>query len=387
MLGPGGAGVSTVAAAIAVGETSGRGVRQVVSGRSDAGGTLLVTLDRFRTASRVFGVYSTPGTPVAVSQQAYLLELDTLAMLGESWAILRGPVSLAGGLAADVAAIEPEELAGMPGVEQMLAWRRIRDEAVSGRWRRVVVDCSGGIDPIGFLGVPALVAGYLERVWPRHRRLAGAAETPRLAGGAGVVDQLAADCADIAGLLVDPSVARAHIVTPAGDHGREATHRLLAALDLMGISTCGVVVNRGRDDGHDMVPPHRGSTLPVSVAHELSVEPRTVAALRRLGIQVAQDPPAPAGSSAVAVDHLSGTGLSSVYRLSWRQPLPDPETLALGRSGDDLLVTLSGVRHRVTLPSVLRRCTVLDARWDDGTLSVRFSPDPAVWPRAGHADD
>ncbi|MEH3156554.1 MAG: hypothetical protein PGN29_14885 [Gordonia paraffinivorans] len=84
---------------------------------------------------------------------------------------------------------------------------------------------------------------------------------------------------------------------------------------------------------------------------------------------------------------MSGTGLSSVYRLSWRQPLPDPETLALGRSGDDLLVTLSGVRHRVTLPSVLRRCTVLDARWDDGTLSVRFSPDPAVWPRAGHADD
>jgi arsenite-transporting ATPase len=387
VLGPGGAGVSTVAAAVAVGATSDRRVRQAVSRRDDADGTLLVTLDRFRQASRVFGVYSTPGTPVAVSQQAHLLELDTLAMLGDTWAILRGPVSLAGGPAADIASIDPEELSGMPGVEPMLAWRRIRDEAASGRWRRIVVDCSGGVDPIGFLGVPALVAGYLERVWPRHRRLAGAAETPRLAGGAGVVDQLAADCDDIAGLLADPSVTRAHIVTPAGDHGRETTHRLLAALDLMGISTCGVVVNRGSDDGRDVVPAHRLPPLPTVVARELSVEPRTVAALRRLGVEVPQDPPPAAGSSAAEVEHVSGTGLSSVYRLSWPQLLPDPDTLALGRSGDDLLVTLSGVRHRVTLPSVLRRCTVLDARWDDGTLSVRFSPDPAVWPRTGDTDD
>ncbi|MGZ8180253.1 ArsA family ATPase [Williamsia sp. SKLECPSW1] len=382
MLGPGGAGVSTVAAALAVGSAPNRRARDV-----DSSGTLLVSLDRFRQGSRVFGVYSRPGTPVAVSQRAHLLELDTLAMLGDMWAMLRGPVSLVGGPVAEVADIDPDELGGLPGIEQLLAWRRIRDEAMSGRWRRVVVDCSGGIDPVGFLGVPALVAGYLERIWPRHRRLAGAAETPRLAGGAGVVDGLAADCADIAGLLVDPSVTRAHVVAPAGQHGRENTHRLVAALDLMGITTCGVVVNRGRDDGMDPVPPHRSSSIPVTVATELSVEPRTVAALRRLGVGVDDAPGQPAGSAAAEVEHVSGTGLSSLYRLSWQQPLPDPETLALGRSGDDLLVTLSGVRHRLTLPSVLRRCTVLDARWDDGTLSVRFSPDPAVWPRPGRTED
>src|SRR5690625_6032549 len=35
-------------------------------------------------------------------------------------------------------------------------------------------------------------------------------------------------------------------------------------------------------------------------------------------------------------------------------------------------------RSRLRLPSVLRRCTVTGARLDDGALSVRFAPDPAV---------
>jgi arsenite-transporting ATPase len=67
--------------------------------------------------------------------------------------------------------------------------------------------------------------------------------------------------------------------------------------------------------------------------------------------------------------------------LSWPQRLPEPDSLALGRSGDDLLVTISGFRHPVRLPSVLRRCTVVDAAWEDGRLTVGFVPDPAVWPR------
>jgi len=32
------------------------------------------------------------------------------------------------------------------------------------------------------------------------------------------------------------------------------------------------------------------------------------------------------------------------------------------------------------LPSVLRRCVVLDAHWDDGFMTVRFRPDPDLWP-------
>lgn len=68
------------------------------------------------------------------------------------------------------------------------------------------------------------------------------------------------------------------------------------------------------------------------------------------------------------------------FELVWRQRLPDPDTLRLGRADDDLLVTIDGFRYPVRLPSVLRRCDAVDAQWDDDRLRVVFAPDPAVWP-------
>ncbi|KJR05705.1 chromosome partitioning protein ParA, partial [Gordonia sihwensis] len=89
----------------------------------------------------------------------------------------------------------------------------------------------------------------------------------------------------------------------------------------------------------------------------------------------------PRGSGALTVAHVSGEGLDSVFELAWDQGLPDPDRLALGRSGDDLLVTVSGFRFPVRLPSVLRRCLVTGADWHAGRLVLRFRPDPAVWPQ------
>jgi arsenite-transporting ATPase len=34
----------------------------------------------------------------------------------------------------------------------------------------------------------------------------------------------------------------------------------------------------------------------------------------------------------------------------------------------------------LTLPSVLRRCEVVGGDFDGAELSVRFRPDPALWP-------
>ena len=110
-----------------------------------------------------------------------------------------------------------------------------------------------------------------------------------------------------------------------------------------------------------------------------------MARLRKLSVSLPAPHGVPRGSAAAEVEavqgRVSGKPAGPVYRLSWPQRLPDPDSLALGRSGDDLLVTIAGFRHPVRLPSVLRRCTVVDADWDGTTLGIGFVPDPAVWPR------
>jgi arsenite-transporting ATPase len=63
--------------------------------------------------------------------------------------------------------------------------------------------------------------------------------------------------------------------------------------------------------------------------------------------------------------------------------------LNLGRAGDDLIISVGGLRRRVRLAAVLRRCIVAGAAMRGTELTVRFRPDPAVWPAsdAGAADE
>jgi arsenite-transporting ATPase len=45
-----------------------------------------------------------------------------------------------------------------------------------------------------------------------------------------------------------------------------------------------------------------------------------------------------------------------------------------------LIIGSGGTRRRVRLASVLRRCTVVDATLRGSELTVRFRPDPQLWP-------
>ena len=93
-----------------------------------------------------------------------------------------------------------------------------------------------------------------------------------------------------------------------------------------------------------------------------------------------RDGAAPPGPLRPVVDRESGTGLDAVYRLRLELPQVDPAALTLGRVDDDLIIGAAGLRRRVKLASVLRRCVVTDAQLRGGELTVRFRPDPEVWP-------
>ncbi|MFF3321902.1 ArsA family ATPase [Streptomyces sp. NPDC002889] len=69
--------------------------------------------------------------------------------------------------------------------------------------------------------------------------------------------------------------------------------------------------------------------------------------------------------------------------LLWHIPVPGAvkEQLTLVRRGDELLITVGPFRRIFPLPSALRRCTVAGASLEEGVLSVRFTPDPGLWPR------
>ncbi|GAB11848.1 putative anion-transporting ATPase [Gordonia araii NBRC 100433] len=337
------------------------------------------------------GVYPSPGQAVPISADASLLALDPLGVLEPAWAQFAAAVSGLGSgptlpVLSVLGSVAPGELTSLPGFEELLLWRRIRDEATSGQWSAVVVDCSGLGDPFRLLRAPAALSQSLNRLWPRHRRLAAAAERPMLARVSAAVDEMDRDCRDVLDLLSDPHTTAAHVVVDSGLRGERLLPRFAELAALTALPLRSIIAN----DGATQHPRESFSAVASAVAERLGVDTLTVAAadepidrvvrLRRLGVTFDSPNGAPSGTGAARVERVSGSGVDAVYEMRWNQPLADPSRLGLGRAGDDLLVTIGGFRYPVRLPSVLRRCSVIGADWDDDELCIRFTPDPAVWP-------
>jgi arsenite/tail-anchored protein-transporting ATPase len=335
------------------------------------------------------------------------LALDTLALLEERWHEVvnaldrRFPDS-------ELSSIAPEELSALPGVQEVLGLYAVGELAGSGRWDRIVVDCASTADALRMLTLPATFGLYVERAWPRHRRLSITADDARSAAVVELIERISASVDRLSALLTDGELVGAHLVlTPERVVAAEAV-RTLGSLALMGVRVEELIVNQVlvEDASYEYrnLPEHPafywygeriseqravldeldaaiGDVALVLTPH-LSGEPIGPKALGGLLDSARlRRGTAPPGPVRPIVELESGSGLGSIYRMRLTLPQLDPGSLTLGRVDDDLIISAGGLRRRVRLASVLRRCTVLDAHLRGGELTVRFRPDPEVWPK------
>lgn len=357
-----------------------------------------------RRPTRVFADLD-PGSDAGSAGFLDVLALDTLALLERRWRQVAG-VLAARFPESDLGDVAPEELSALPGIQEVLGLDEVAELAASGQWDHVVVDCASTADAMRMLTLPATFGLYLERAWPRHRRLSMGDEVAS-AGIVELVERIAAGTERLGELLTDAALVSAHLVlTPERVVAAEAA-RTLGSLALMGVSVHELIVNQVlvQDDSYEYrnLPEHPafdwyteriaeqrlvldeldatiGDVTLVLVPH-LAGEPIGPKALAEL-LDAARrrDGSAPPAPVRPVVDRESGTGLDAVYRMRLELAQVDPNSLTLGRVDDDLIIGASGMRRRVRLASVLRRCTVMDAQLRGGQLTVRFRPNPEVWP-------
>jgi arsenite-transporting ATPase len=335
------------------------------------------------------------------------LALDTLALLEVRWHEVVGTLDRRFP-DSELSTIAPEELSALPGVQEVLGLYAVGELAGSGRWDRIVVDCASTADALRMLTLPATFGLYVERAWPRHRRLSMTADDPRSAAVVELLERISASVDALSALLTDGELVSAHLVlTPERVVAAEAA-RTLGSLALMGVRVEELIVNQVllQDESYEYrkLPEHPafywytdriaeqqavldeldatiGEVALVLTPH-LSGEPigpKALGALLDAARRRGGAPPP--GPLRPIVDLESGTGLGSVYRMRLALPQLDSSVLTLGRVDDDLIVSVGNLRRRVKLASVLRRCTVLDARLRGSELTVRFRPDPEVWPK------
>jgi arsenite-transporting ATPase len=355
--------------------------------------------------------------PVEIDGGLFAAHIDTRGLLEDSWGRLQGHLRtlLAG---AGVDELVADELTVLPGVEELLALGEVRRAAEQGPWEVVVVDCGPTAETLRLLGLPEALSGYLERLFPAHRRavrgllagLAGAgpgsAPVRHWEAAADALDGLAEQLGGLRAMLADHTRTSIRLVLTPERVVAAETRRTLTALALHGLRVDGLVANRVLPgpppslrgpaarwlrervaEQRDVLAELGGLDVALRTADHTAAEPTGVPALLELARSLwGDDDPgavAPAAAPLLRVRRTAGRGTAadSEFELVLRLPGAADGPLELARVGDDLAVTVGGVRRLVALPSALCRCIVTAARLDGDDLCVVFRPDPALWIR------
>jgi arsenite-transporting ATPase len=359
--------------------------------------------------------------PVAVAPRLHAVQLDAQHRLEGAWREIESylvSMLVQGGMDP----VSAEELTVLPGIEEVLALLAVREFAAGDQWDALVLDCAPTAETLRLLALPDALGWYLQRILPMYRVLArGARPLGALLGHGTTVPPdavfealatLAADLAAVRALLTDHEKTSLRLVlTPEAVVLAEA-RRTFTALALYGYQLDEVVANRiipqspsastwqqGWIDSQTEQVAAIGDSfagLPVRRASYLAAEPIGCTALRAVATELygvldgpaAFDAPACSDPLAAveAVDLLSVTAVPAgskdgepEYVLRIALPLVATADVQASRSGDDLIVTVSGSRRILALPSVLRRCLVVNGSVADGRLTLRFRPDPRYW--------
>ncbi len=386
--GKGGVGKTTAAAATAT-LAANRGLK-----------TLVLSTDSAHSLADAVGV-PLGSSPTEIDTGLYGQQVDAQQRFEQTWReVQEYLVTLLG--RAGVDPMEAEELTVLPGAEEVLALLEVRRQITEGPWDLLVVDCAPTAETLRLLALPEALNWYMDRVFPVERRLVRTLR-PVLGRAGGLplpqdsvfdaVTRLHAELGAVRAVLTDPTTSSIRLVlTPEAVVLAEA-RRTLTTLSLYGYRVDGVIANRvfpaGGDDAwragwvaaQNAVLAEVDESfagLPVYRSPYRAGEPIGPEELAAFAAEAYGDADVfglPDATEQMTVEREGNARFTLVLSL----PLADKRDLQLSRRGDELVVTVGAHRRVLSLPSVLRRCTVEGAELVDGSLRIAFVPDPDQW--------
>jgi arsenite-transporting ATPase len=379
--GKGGVGKTTVAAATAL---------QCAAARMR---TIVLSTDPAHSLADAFDI-PLGDEPVAIAPHLDGQQLDARVRFEAAWADVRDyVVDVLGWAGAD--AVEAEELAVIPGLDEVFALADLKAHAASGRYDVVIVDCAPTAETLRLLSLPDVLAWYMDKLFETQRRITRFARpvVARLSSMPIAADSVFAavrrfyDRLDgVRELLTDGATTSARlVVTPERLVVAEA-RRTFTYLSLFGYHVDAVVANRllpvaledpwfgewrEQQRVHLEAIADAFAPLPILTAELARREVVGVDALRAFGADLYAERDASARlADVVPLAVESGDDASLV--LSVHLPFSGSGDVELGRNDDELFLAVGPYRRALVLPDSLRAREVSGARFHDGRLEVEF---------------
>lgn len=380
--GKGGVGKTTVAAATAL--------RIARRGRK----TLLMSTDPAHSVADAFGTELGP-EPAEVATNLWAEQIDPQRRLEENWSeIRRHAVAVLDW--AGLEEVEAEELAVIPGLDELFSLADVKRHHDEDPYDALVVDCAPTGETLRLLSLPDIVRWYMDRIFPVERRVMGAVRpvarriTNLPLPGEDVyaaVQRFYARLAGVKQVLTDPEASSVRLVVNPEHMVIAEARRTYTYLALFGYRVDAVVVNRLLPDevtdgyfarwkelqaGHMATIEHSFSPLPVLTAHLRDREVVGAAQIAGLGEEIYGDTDPAAllhTESPMSVDKRGDD-----FVLSLRLPFTTRDHVELSAKGDELFIRVGPYRRTIILPRMLSSREPAGARMSGDHLHIRFAP-------------
>lgn len=219
--------------------------------------TLIMSVDPAHSLGDSFNLegslfHGSTGDPVVISPNLSIHEVNIQVEIKRHW--LEISLYLASVLrTSGLSGVEAEELAILPGMEELSAMMYINQHRRSNEYDVIVLDCAPTAESLRFISMPTTLDWYMKHIFPWQRKLVKAIRP--LANRMGPLEMpaesyfdnlkaLAGRVEGIAELMEDPKVTSVRLVTNAEKMVLKETQRAFVYFSLHGLTVDAILVNR-----------------------------------------------------------------------------------------------------------------------------------------------
>jgi len=378
--GKGGVGKTTVSAATGL-MAAERGYR-----------TLVISTDPAHSLADAFDRPLGP-EPTRIADRLWGQEINVLEEIRAHWGEVRDYLTVLFATRG-VDEVVAEEMAVLPGMEELCSLLQIRLQGEEGRFDCLIVDCAPTGETMRLLSFPDVARWYMEKLFPWERRIVTAmgpivqpfVPVPLPKDNVyAAIETLFNRIDGMKEVLSDPKRSSIRLVLNPEKMVIKEAQRALTYLNLYGYVTDSVICNRvlprELQRGYfaewsqiqvryrEMI--QRGfSPIPI---WEIPLFDREVVGLEMLGrmgrsLFAEQDPLQVWVPGPIQTVRKKG----ELYFLRLKLPFLKKDEVSLLKRGEDLVVSIGNYRRDLVLPRVLADLEVKRARMEEGYLVVRF---------------
>jgi arsenite-transporting ATPase len=354
--------------------------------------TLVVSTDSAHSLSDALDAVSGP-TPTRIVKNLDALEIDVNQELSSHWGVIHEWLTRFMTFKGVEDAVA-EEMAILPGMEELFSLLRVKRYADAGAYDVIIVDCAPTGETIRMLGVPEILNFYFTRIFPIQRRVVKSVRpvAQRMTDMPiptddvfGAVKALYQQMEGMGPLLRDPKVSSIRLVLNPERMVIKESQRLHTYLGLFAFPVDCVIANRVLpeearsayfDRWFDIQSSHLKDAreafdpLPFLTARLFDREMVGVKLLDDFATAVFgdTDPTAVLFHEKPLEVKKEGSG----YALYLRLPFAEKEKIQVFTRGEELVVQVDNQRRNIVLPRTLAARKLTGAAFDRGRLRVGF---------------